>query len=121
MLILLLFNVNLVFAQLNYDSKNHFFIENKGQLETNVLFYAQLKNQNIVITKSGFSYDNFDNKTSISNHHRVDIHFDHFNENCKISKSSPSISYDNYYINGIAILKVKKYQLPSHYLGSCEC
>jgi len=91
------------------EANNFSFVENKGQLESDVLFFAQLKNQNILITKTGFSYDNFEINNTFSKHHRVDIKFINQNNKNSIQKSSPSISFENHYINGKTILNVKKY------------
>ncbi len=103
-------NSSLSFEELNQkQSKELGFIENKGQLDPNVLFYLQLKGQNILITNKGYTYDNFKVKGDFSNHHRIDVVFQNRFEQSIIKAESSSGFYNNYYLNGIEVIKVKTY------------
>jgi hypothetical protein len=102
------FNLS-VFATSIKNNTSTGFIENKGQLEPHVLFYLQLNNQNIVINKDGFSYDNFKVNNEISEHHRIDIIFQNKLSHSSFKTEHPLDHYNNYYTNGLEILNVKTY------------
>jgi hypothetical protein len=90
---------------------NHGFIKNQGQLnDESVLFYLPLKDQNIVIRKNGFSYDNFKSTGIVSYHHRVDFIFQNSEDNVEIGAFEPSEYYQNFYLNAIEVLAARTYQ-----------
>ncbi len=85
------------------------FLENKGQLPPNVLYYAQLENQNVLITKEGFSYDNFIPEGNEYKHHRIEFEMLNSNGSYKIKELNKIQGYTNYYLDGKVNQGLNKY------------
>jgi hypothetical protein len=85
------------------------FTENKGQLEERVKYYSKLPNQNVILLKNGFAYDNFKWKGDSIFHHRVEIMFKSANNNSTFQCSDQSTYYENYYQKNKEVINVRGY------------
>lgn len=86
------------------------FTENKGQIDPSVLFYHKSENQNILLYRDGFAYDNFVKEGEKWVHHRAEIRFQKVNKIKTIDRTQPLNFYENYYQENKEVLKVQSFE-----------